>query len=858
VIRGDRLVGAAAARPWLTLALLGVATALLCTGLRGLKVEADIDERELPRSDPDVTACLEIEERFGETSPVTLVAELPAGRSFYSARHLAAVRGLSARLERTPELVPDDVISLTEVADVSLLGGAVDSRRIVEFPLTRARLARIRRQLRTNALWAGRLIDDLGTTTLLTANTAVGAAPERLYDRMLRIAASAPPPLRVRATGGDLLPVAMTRSIDRDLRVFTPLAFLLVIVGFFLSFRRLAGVLVPVAVIAVSLVWLLGLMGLLGVALNPVTTVIPPTMVALGSSYGIHFMNRYYQARRRGQRGRDAVRGAGAAVARPLLMAGVTTAVGMATLVSFKIRMIRQFGVFMAVGLLMVVLLTLTLVPALLALREVKTTTPRGAPLLSRLLGALSGLCCQRPRGVLLAVGIVAAAGLGLALRTRVGIDLPSYFPADHDQRAANDLISARLGGAAEATLQVTVDRRAFPGGTRSPELLRRLGRFEDRVRRLHGVGHVQSLADVVHHVHRRVQEGLAAENVDGAPSSHLDARGPRSKAHHADEAEGRREAPPRSRPSRAGGAAKERGPRSKAHHADEAEGRREAPPRSRPSRAGGAAKERGPRSKAHVDQLLLLYAMGAGMQAINRLEDASHRHAAVKVAIRTWDQAEHRRVLAGVRAAFREVFGGSFRSARLSAGGDVVLMLAFDRYIVQGKLFNVALTLVMVFLCCAAVYRSLRHGLLSLIPVSFATLVTFSLMGLLGIRLTMATAVITSIAIGVGVDFAIHFLDHVKCCRAGADEAVARAMAGVGPAVIYDAGSNILGFFPLVLSSLVPVQHFGWLVSSCMLFSAAATLLILPAVLKLLADRRARRSARVTTLLETETEVAS
>jgi predicted RND superfamily exporter protein len=844
MIRGDQLVHGAAARPWLTLALLGIATALLCTGLRGLKVEADIDERELPRSDPDVTACLEIEDQFGETSPVTLVVELPDGESFYSARHLAAIRDLSARLEQAPELVPDDVISLTEVSDVSLGDGAVDSRRIVEFPLTRAKLARIRRQLRTNSLWAGRLVDGPGSTTLLTANTAVGSGPEQLYDRMLSITATAPAPLRVRATGGDLLPVAMTRSIDRDLQVFTPLAFLLVIVGFYLSFRRLAGVLVPVAVIAVSLLWLLGLMGLLGVALNPVTTVIPPTMVALGSSYGIHFMNRYYQVRRRGERGRDAVRGAGRMVARPLLMAGVTTAVGMATLVTFKIQMIRQFGVFMAVGLLMVVVLTLTLVPALLSLREVKAPRSgrRRGMLLPRLLGALSALCCRRPRAVLLAVGVVAALGLWLAAHTRVGIDLPSYFPKGHDQRAANDLISARLGGAAEATLRVTVDRRAYPEGTRSPELLEKLLRFEERVRRLPGVGHVQSLADVVHHVHRRVQEGLAAEQDTPLPAR-------------------RRLAP---------------------ENADGAEGRRAAPPRRRPSRADGAAQQN-PRSKSHVDQLLLLYAMGAGMQAINRLEDPSHRHAAVKVAIRTWDQAEHRRVLAGIRAAFHDVLGSdtgrsaparggaaptpvprapaghsgeagvpSARGARLTAGGDVVLMLAFDRYIVWGKLFNVALTLVLVFLCCAAVYRSLRHGLLSLIPVGFSTLVTFSLMGLLGIRLTMATAVITSIAIGVGVDFAIHFLDHVRRCQADsrmtADDAIARAMAGVGPAVIYDAGSNILGFLPLVLSSLVPVQHFGWLVSSCMLFSAVATLLILPAVLKVLADRRARRVATTST----------
>jgi predicted RND superfamily exporter protein len=63
--------------------------------------------------------------------------------------------------------------------------------------------------------------------------------------------------------------------------------------------------------------------------------------------------------------------------------------------------------------------------------------------------------------------------------------------------------------------------------------------------------------------------------------------------------------------------------------------------------------------------------------------------------------------------------------------------------------------------------------------------------------------------------------------------------MREVGPAIIYNSGSNILGFGPLVLSGLVPVQHFGWLISFSLLFSGVATLTIMPAVLKLGARSR-------------------
>jgi predicted RND superfamily exporter protein len=751
--------------PWIVLSAILLLTAFFGRGLSRLETTVSVDEESLPRGNQRIEDYRLVNQVFGSSKPVTVVVDVGSGKSVFGVEQLALIDTLSKRLARHPDLVPGDVTSLTEVADVTFDAGALDSRRIVAFPLTRKDAATARARMLDHPLWPGRLFDHARQRTIITSNAAVDVSLDHLYDELQRcIKVSG---ATVVATGGDVIPVALTRAIDRDMQLFVPLALLLVVGGLLLCFRSVGGVLLPLGVTVLAMIWLLGLMGLVGASLDPVTTVLPPTLIALGSSYGIHYMNRYY-----GLNSSDGStaslpqpQAASTKVAAPLVMAGATTALGMATLVVFEIDMIRTFGWLMALGILFVVLLTLTFIPAVLtvtARRRAKPLEKRSRVLIALLVG-LSRLCRRRARAIVAVTILLSLFGLLLCLKLQVGVDLVRYFPHDHPQQRANRLISEKLGGAAAAKLMIEVDRSVFAAGTREPVFLAKLSDFAARLREIDKVGHVRSLADVVYHLHRRIQTELAKE----AGKNKLDVLPPLA-------------------------------------------------------------------SSRQVDQLLLLYAMGAGAQGVDKLEDAKQRRVAVTVAMRGWDAVVHRRIIDTAQQVFRRTFP---RGAKLVAGGDASLLIAFDHYIVKGKLLNIALTVLLVFLLCGAIYRSLRLGLFALIPVSFATVATFALMSLLGFRLTMATVVISSIGIGVGIDFAVHFLDHVRhSLRQGllADDAIDSAMREVGPAVVYDASSNVLGFAPLVLSMMVPVQHFGWLISLCMVFSALATLVVLPAALQL------------------------
>jgi predicted RND superfamily exporter protein len=107
--------------------------------------------------------------------------------------------------------------------------------------------------------------------------------------------------------------------------------------------------------------------------------------------------------------------------------------------------------------------------------------------------------------------------------------------------------------------------------------------------------------------------------------------------------------------------------------------------------------------------------------------------------------------------------------------------------------------------------------------------------MGHLGIRLDTATAVLTGISVGVGVDFAIHFISRLRresLRTKQIDKAVNTVMLGAGRAIIYDAISNILGFMTFLLSGFTPVRTLGVLICFTMVSCVVLTLIFVPAIL--------------------------
>lgn len=134
---------------------------------------------------------------------------------------------------------------------------------------------------------------------------------------------------------------------------------------------------------------------------------------------------------------------------------------------------------------------------------------------------------------------------------------------------------------------------------------------------------------------------------------------------------------------------------------------------------------------------------------------------------------------------------------------------------------------------------KNLRLGILSVIPLTCAVIMNFGLMGLFRIDLTHVTALLTSIIIGVGVDFAVHYISEYRHILHldGNGDISRRTISTVGYPIMLDVFSN-MGFGALLFSTLIPLNHMGGLMIFAMLSTSLGTLTILASVMELAKNR--------------------
>lgn len=239
------------------------------------------------------------------------------------------------------------------------------------------------------------------------------------------------------------------------------------------------------------------------------------------------------------------------------------------------------------------------------------------------------------------------------------------------------------------------------------------------------------------------------------------------------------------------------------------------------------------PESAELTAQFLLLYEMSGNPDNLWRVVDNEYESTNLTVQLKGDDTRTIGRVVSYLDS-FAERFGEYGVTIRYAGSGYKNMI--FSGLILEGQISSLALSVLIVFLLVSFMFRSFPLGLIGTIPVAISIAVNFGVMGLLGIPLTTSTALISSIAVGIGVDYAIHFIERyrerLKEGR-GPSDAARFAMTLTGRAVLLNAAIVIAGFLVLLFSVFPPNRQVGALVSLNMLTAFAGTVTIMFLVLR-------------------------
>lgn len=508
----DGICRAIVGHPFIVLLGLGLVTLLAIlqivdVGNRRLRLQLDSSlNRLMPDDDDDRRFYEKIRQRFG--SDDTLIVAFAADPLFTYENMRRVVR-ITDRIEAL-----DGISRVVSLATALNIRGKDGDLRIEPFlaelsddPVT---LDAIRAEALENPVYQGNLVSRDGRATAIVIH--VGNMTERqfqasgLEEAIVGITEEERGDAEVWITGTPAIKSATARTLLMDLAKVIPTAFCLTLVVAYLSFRSLRGVVIPMLSITMGILWTLAIMVLVDRPLNLVTTIIPALLLTIGFAESMHVVAHYHDhlredARQGGPRP-DVVYRTLRHVFIPVVVCGVTTVIGFASLTISPLSAIQEFGWFSVLGTTFIVLSSLLVGPALLELlgpptrvREEREGTP-----LDRFSERVARFSVAHRRWMYLLFGAATVLAVAGMFQIRVSTDLITNFGPETPVRQAFEAVNDRLDGANSLFIVLESEQTdAF----KEPENLRQVERLQAWLEQQEGVGSTTSVADYLKLVNR-------------------------------------------------------------------------------------------------------------------------------------------------------------------------------------------------------------------------------------------------------------------------------------------------------------------------------------------------------------------
>jgi predicted RND superfamily exporter protein len=747
----DRFARFVVGYPRSIIAAVAIVTAIFAVGALG----ARIDSSAGTLVDTDSAAYRYYEEvraTFG-SDEMDIVAVVST--DIFSVEALAKIEAVTDRILRIEGV--ENVESLSTVRNLTAgPDGDIDRSPVMESaPTDPAAVDDLRRAVRENPLLDGTLVSEDGRSAAIFITyermSEAELVASGVHERIERALGELEGPEQLHFSGVPRIKVGAAHLIQKDILVLGPISFLAVSLVLLLAFRSWRGTLVPALTTGAGTVWTAGLMGFLDVPINIVTLVLPTFLLAVGNAYATHIVAHHREETEGGSTSAEAARRTVSHMGTPVFVTALTTVLGFASLLAYRIRAIRDLGLFSVFGISVLFALSLTFTVALLSLlppeKSKRKTDADERTWLDHTLEGMGCFAMARPRAVIAVACLLFVLFAWGATRVRVETTYLSYFQKNDPVRVAVETVNERLG-MGDAAFFVTIDGPEPDSITRL-DTMYRIAALQDFINRLPGVASSTSIVDYVKLFHRSFH--------DNDPAYHSL-----------------------------------------------------------------------PDTDAAVAQYLLLL----DPEAVDDVLSGDASRGVILVRSNIHVSAAMNATVDKIERFASDAFPDDFNS---QATGTRVLLDRTADDLAEGQVGSLLTALFVVFVTLSLQFLSPRFGLVAMAPNLIPIVMFFGILGWSGIPLGMATAMIAAIALGTGVDEAVHLLaefNHHVRKSADPPAAVLAALRSIGPPVVYNTAALVVGVLVLLGSNFVPLQQFGLFTAINIVVSLLVDLIVLPAIL--------------------------
>ncbi|MBK9391355.1 MAG: RND family transporter [Bacteroidetes bacterium] len=488
---------------WVIIILVIAITVFLGLQIPDVKINSDVIS-SLPESDKDAVLIRKIGTKFGGNKTGMIIIETD---NIFTSEVLGHIRQITDTLTETENI--SSVLSITNAVDIRAEEDGIEIKKLVDeenIPESEEEMALLKEHVLSNANYKGTIVSADATTAIILFSIAddvnMQTAARMVQDKIKALNI----PEKVYFAGSPMLITAISQLIASDLTRLLPIAFILITLVLYIGFRSLRGVILPLLTAVLSIVWVIGIMSLTGSEMTMVSNNIPIVLLAISTAYAIHVINRIDQIS--GDLNKTIVI-ALSYVTIPVILAALTTMGGLFSFIfGSYLLMIRDFGIYTGLGTFFALLLSIFFVPALISAlswknnKNIPDKKESATTYFSKYFHVpLHKLLFNHPKRILwlwIAFTIISIGGMFLIKRN---VDIRNYFRKDNPTRIAEEIMSAKFGGSKPVFV-------LFKGDIQSPEILNKMLKTEEYMKKNPGVEKTQSVAGLIADINGALGQG--------------------------------------------------------------------------------------------------------------------------------------------------------------------------------------------------------------------------------------------------------------------------------------------------------------------------------------------------------------
>jgi len=730
---------------WGIIVVVFLLTAFSGYHIKNLRINSDIIST-LPDDDPHASLLKDVGEKFGGNKIGMVILETDDVFRLEVLEHVSQITEMIGLMDGI-----SSVTSLTNIMDIRSGEDGLEVGKLVDeydLPGTEVELEELRNKTLSSDIYKGVIVSEDATATIIIFTLLEDADVESVAQEVIENTQSMGLPETIYYAGSPMLVSAISDLIAADLIRLIPISFIVIALVLLLGFRSKRGVILPLLTSAVAVIWTMGLMALTGYQMTMISNNIPILLLAIGSAYAIHVLNRIAQVRETEPERVMII--ALTYILPPVALAAVTTMIGFVSFIfGAYLTMIRDFGIFTALGTMFSAILSLVFIPAMIAVfRNKKINSSLKPPLEKRsylsefILTPLRVLLFKHPWYLFSAWMFLILASTGGIFLIKRNVNIQDYFRAGNPARIAEQIMEKKFGG----TKPIFV---VFTGDMQNPDVLKTMLKTQEHMQKSPDILTTQSVADLIVQLSAGLGEG-----------------------------------------------------------------------------------EQIPDDQDKIEQLWFLI---DGNEMLDRLVTADLTEGII---ISKFISPDDKVKKAFGRYMEKFISENSTEECQIRITGMPFIDVTMSTSLLRSQIGSLSIAVVFVIFIVGLILRSLFKGLLATIPMIAAIIILFGVMGFTGIPLNMATVLVASVVLGIGIDYSIHVMSNFNFwINFGEDihKAIGDTIMISGKAIVINVFSVTTGFLVLLFSEMVPLQYFGLLIGLSMLGSGLAALTLLPVILILI-----------------------